>query len=561
MSFLDPTAPHATPFNRLSASDQAQSQVTAATAIQAISTWNDVSAAERRTLVSALNSVCRVAGVPPELLVLTPSRLRGPVLQQNAVAWDVTPANRSNILWRLSCVMTRLGLIDPSKIPLTDDWDQLKALLDKRGQMGLAAFIRFCTTTAIAPTEVSDPHLDEFEGWLNNRTLIAEPRTVLTAARRAWNKATKEIAVWPKTELTRTSLRGQLLLPLTEFPASLQADVKGYLDKLSGEDADAAFGVDDDQEEIDGDDDITPAITPLRPLTIESKIQRIKAAANALHRSGLPVAEIRTLADLVTPTAKPKAILKQLWLDNGKKSSPTLGHVAETLRQIAKYHVGLPENDVARIAKLGKKFGVKYKGMTTRNRKLLEQVMTPSRLRTLYALPEVLFAEAGGWGPCSRGTLAAMRATMLELLLKCPMRLGNVIGLRLDEHLVRPDPRTGVITAIIIPAEQTKNERELVYPISAATAAVLERWFRQFRPLSASPRTPHLFPGKGDGPMTRQGVRDSIKAITRERLGVAINPHAFRHLAARTFLDEIPGAYESVRQLLGHADLKTTTRS
>jgi integrase len=169
--------------------------------------------------------------------------------------------------------------------------------------------------------------------------------------------------------------------------------------------------------------------------------------------------------------------------------------------------------------------------------------------------------EATVWGPCRRGTLAALRGVLIELLLKCPMRLGNVIGLRLDEHLVRPDPKTGMITAIIIPADQTKNSRELVYPISEVTARRLDRWLREFRSLGTSPQNPYLFPGKGDGPRTRQGVRDSIKAITEERLGVAINPHAFRHLAARMFLDAVPGAYESVRQLLGHANLNTTIRS
>jgi integrase len=382
----------------------------------------------------------------------------------------------------------------------------------------------------------------------------------VTAARRAWNKAAAEIADWPKTKLTTKSLRGQLLLPLTQFPESFQEDVSAYAEKLSGENADAYFGVDEDPETSD-DAKAPPASKPLRPLTIESKIQRIKSAANALHRSGLPLAEIQVLADLVTPIARPKAILKQLFLENERKPSPTLGHVAESLRQIAKHHVGLQAQDVSRIAKWGKEFGVKYKGMTTRNRKLLERVMTRDRRTTLYALPKVLLEEATEWGPCPRGALAAMRAAILVLLLKCPMRLGNVIGLRLDEHMVRPDPKTGLITAIIIPAVQTKNSRELVYPISEVTAGNLDRWLREFRPLGASPANPYLFPGKGDGPMTRQGVRDTIKAITEERLGVAINPHAFRHLAARIFLDARPGAYESVKQLLGHADVNTTIRS
>lgn len=560
MSFFAPTTHHVAPTAHQSDGNQAAPQVTAAMAIKLIGTWDDLSMGQRRDLLSAVNSVCRVASVPPEMLILTPARLRAPVLQHNAVAWDVTPTNRSNILWRMSVVMKRLNLTDPTKIALTAQWDGLKTLLDKRGQMSLAAFFRFCTLKGVAPVDVSDPHLEEFEIWLINRTLIAEPRPIVTAARRAWNKAAAEIADWPKTKLATKSLRSQLLLPLHQFPESFRADVSGYAEKLSGENAGAYFGCDEDAE-VSDDGNAPPAAKPLRPLTIESKLQRIKSAANALHRSGLPLAEIRQLADLVTPVSRPKAILKQLWEQNGKKPSPTLGHVAESLRQIAKYHTRLPANEVARIAKWGNEFGVTYKGMTTRNRKLLEHVMTRDRRTTLYVLPKVLFAEATAWGPCPRGALAAMRATMLALLLKCPMRLGNIIGLRLDEHLIRPDPKTGLITAIIIPADQTKNSRELVYPISEVTAGLLDCWLRAFRPLGAAPGNPYLFPGKSNGPMTRQGVRDTIKAITEERLGVAINPHAFRHLAARMFLDALPGAYESVRQLLGHADVNTTIRS
>jgi integrase len=43
-------------------------------------------------------------------------------------------------------------------------------------------------------------------------------------------------------------------------------------------------------------------------------------------------------------------------------------------------------------------------------------------------------------------------------------------------------------------------------------------------------------------------------------VGVKLTPHQFRHLAAKIILDANPGAYELVRQLLGHKDLKTTTK-
>jgi integrase len=40
---------------------------------------------------------------------------------------------------------------------------------------------------------------------------------------------------------------------------------------------------------------------------------------------------------------------------------------------------------------------------------------------------------------------------------------------------------------------------------------------------------------------------------------VRLTPHQFRHLAAKIILDANPGAYELVRQLLGHKNMKTTT--
>jgi integrase len=40
---------------------------------------------------------------------------------------------------------------------------------------------------------------------------------------------------------------------------------------------------------------------------------------------------------------------------------------------------------------------------------------------------------------------------------------------------------------------------------------------------------------------------------------VKITPHQFRHLLAKFHLEANPGAYELVRQLLGHRNLSTTT--
>ena len=43
-----------------------------------------------------------------------------------------------------------------------------------------------------------------------------------------------------------------------------------------------------------------------------------------------------------------------------------------------------------------------------------------------------------------------------------------------------------------------------------------------------------------------------------EHLGFVITPHQMRHIAAKLILDRNPGVFETVRQLLGRAAIKST---
>jgi site-specific recombinase XerC len=53
-------------------------------------------------------------------------------------------------------------------------------------------------------------------------------------------------------------------------------------------------------------------------------------------------------------------------------------------------------------------------------------------------------------------------------------------------------------------------------------------------------------------------IADLFTATTREHLGFPITPHQMRHIAAKFLLDAEPGAFELLKQLLGHANLKST---
>jgi hypothetical protein len=107
----------------------------------------------------------------------------------------------------------------------------------------------------------------------------------------------------------------KVLLPFTAFPDSFQADIAAYRDRLAGEDPEALFGI------ANADDPFEPpvAVKPQSPMTVETKLQHIKTVANALHRTGVPLAEIASLASLVTPLVRPKAIMTRLCQEGGKK--------------------------------------------------------------------------------------------------------------------------------------------------------------------------------------------------------------------------------------------------
>lgn len=60
-------------------------------------------------------------------------------------------------------------------------------------------------------------------------------------------------------------------------------------------------------------------------------------------------------------------------------------------------------------------------------------------------------------------------------------------------------------------------------------------------------------------PRTQAAISVSIEKTVLKYVGVRLTPHQFRHLAAKIMLDHNPGAYELVRQLMGHKNMQTTT--
>lgn len=530
-------------------------------ALSLVASWSDLPAQRRRDLASALSSVARVLGLPAGSVLLTPAALRGTLLSRSAAAYGFSEARMRNIRSALRFVLRRLDVIDDAHGPISERWEALLRHFHDRERITLIGLARFCSLRQIAPESVDDGTLEAFLAQLTERTLTTNPRKVAAHARGRWNQGCATIEGWPGRPLAKLRGRGHYVLPLAAFPEAFRQDLAAFGRRLAGPLLDDLS----DEREIDEDDDapLGPS-RPLRAVTVELRQNHCRWAASALVATGVPAAEVTSLASLVEPLGRARAIVRFLYRRAGKKPSAAGQHVAEVLRIVAKHHVCLPEKSVARIQQWGREVQLTYKSMTQKNEASIRAAMTPAHDEALLLLPGALLRAARTLRPTAPREAAALalRAVAVEILTKIPLRLANLVGLRLDRHLQRADPRGGLISAIMIPAEETKNKDPICMPVSAETAAVIDEWLKHHRPVVAAPGCVYLLPGHGTGnkPVTPQGLRDAIKAATGQHVGVVLSPHQFRHLAARRFLDACPGHYEEVRQLLGHASVVTTVR-
>jgi site-specific recombinase XerD len=422
----------------------------------------------------------------------------------------------------------------------------------------------------IEPNAVSDDSFAAFQAWVLKDTLCRNPKRLFTQARYAWNQASRTLPELTLPVLGAAQCRTLCTIPIEALQSGLQKELVRLARKMRSSDLDLLS--DDDVLAQDGGSNGQEGVSfepvgprrPLSDLTIEGRIRHLRQAVWALTQLGVPLADIRSLRDLMTPLNRVRDIIRFMRDRSGKDKSTSAAHVAEALRQVAKFHIGLPDADVVRIARWKTVVDVKYTEMTERNQRRLEPLLTPAVEAAILALPEVLMNEAVELLPASpgRAVSAAKRALGIHLTLFYAFRVSNVVTLRRDRHFI--ETRNGArhrIERFFIPASEVKNRQTLDRLVLSLTNELIAKWEAHFRPLIATPGNPYLFPGKGDQPMTRQAFGDSLKKIVIERVGCEINPHIMRHRAAVAYLRIHPGEFEVIRQVLGHKTDQTARRS
>jgi site-specific recombinase XerD len=132
---------------------------------------------------------------------------------------------------------------------------------------------------------------------------------------------------------------------------------------------------------------------------------------------------------------------------------------------------------------------------------------------------------------------------IIFFLLDTGCRAAGLCGLKLDD--LDMSKRRALVTE--------KRNKSRYVQFTDRTAAMLDGWFGE-----RVNGSPYVFHSEGGAALTPNGLRQVLKKLGA-RAGVEgrVNPHSFRHLFAKLWL-ESGGDLPSLSALMGHAQVQTT---
>ena len=201
-------------------------------------------------------------------------------------------------------------------------------------------------------------------------------------------------------------------------------------------------------------------------------------------------------------------------------------------------------------------------GLTSKNLKLIRQVLTEGVWSEVVSLPSILMQQARSAKDHApiKAAVRAQLAVAIAILTFAPIRLSNLVDIELNKNLIKP----GGLNApywLVFPHYDVKNRVDLNFPFDRPLTDLIDEYVHDFRPaLLRGANGPYLFPGEGGSPKVANTFSWQIAKRIEKAVGIRITVHQFRHAAAAIYLKHRPGDYETVRRVLAHRSIETTIK-
>ncbi|MEJ0096247.1 MAG: site-specific integrase [Methylocella sp.] len=494
----------------------------------------------------SMRAVAAALGLPPESLPARWQALAHRIKQLHHARVGMSEKTLKNHVSNLKAALRYLSgdkTIPARGTPLAPEWAGLRQLVGhEMDRYYLTGLMRFASGSGVSPFGVDDPFVERYTRYRSEVLAQDGSPRIQRSVVRAWNACVDDHPTWPRHKLTSAPLAGEPLLSWSAFPESLRAEIDQYLHSLQT----IRRKPDGSRRRLS------------KTSTVDTRLAEIQAFARRAISLGIPIESLTTLRALLDPDLVEK-VIDNYWV--GEHPKTYVIDLGWRLLSIARDSGALNEADLARLDDLRAALEEhRQVGLTQKNKRVVHAIQSGTVWREVVGLPERLLSEAKttlAHAP-HRASLSAQVAIGIAILTFAPVRISNLVGIRIGGHLTKPDGPHGNYL-LSIPSDEVKNKVALEFPFDAVVTKLIDVYIHEFRPhLVDATDNDQLFPGVRDTMRAVNSFGVRIARTVEENIGIRITCHQFRHATAATILRNDPGNYEFVRRVLGHKNIKTT---
>jgi len=535
--------------------------MTLAELIERIASDTSIPPKRRNELCSGVRSLCRAMCVQPESTLADPRLLATKLRELTPTAARMSEGRLQNCR---SYMDAALSLADTrfrrrrTRTPLAAHLEAFLSEMPNGWQRKkLRRFMHFLNEHKIRPEDVCDEVFDRFRESLN-LSLIRDIRTTDREARKIWNALVTSKPEHRCQPVTVPRYTDHYVLPESAFPLTLWADVEAYIasrTKKPGAELDDILS----EEELFSEEDKAHA-QPIRSSTANLIRYRIRQLASALVLSNhLAPGDVTSLEMLTAPRVVMDGLNFFIKRAGGQRRNSQVRGMAYDFLMIAQHWHKRPEAELKVLRKIAISVRPEHQGLSEATRRKLAPFRDIENVRAFLAFPEKVFRDAQKEESIS-GETANRVATALwiKIAQRAPLRISNLLCTSLEHNVLRSHAGKNAKLALFYPPEVVKTKKPLEIPLPESTVKLLETYLTKYRPALVEVPTNSLFPASNGEPKRASVMSSDMQKLMREYLGFAINPHCYRHLAAKLYLTAHPGRYHDVQLLLGHKRVETT---
>jgi hypothetical protein len=521
-----------------------------ADALKIIAEDGNLSAAKKQHWSTSIRSLAWALEKPLEFLPCRMTALRHAVSKLNAAAFGWAPKTLANHKANLRAAVLHVRRVEDIPLrgaPLSPSWQALiGSVPEKKPKRLLSSLSRYCSAKGIEPHAVDEDivlrHLEQREMTSFLRSGLAVKREMM----RAWNHCTDTVPNWPGRKLIPPGLPSKTNGPVwSQFPDDLQKEVAGYLDGLRKQ-----------HRSSNG-----RRRRPCKDSTIATRRRELEAYARMAVTAGKDISSITALEKLLSP-AVAEATLEAYVARGGEKATTYVIDLSWKLLSVAKA-IGTPNETVEFLdearARLEQDRGPP---LTEKNLTVIRKVMHGNFWPKVLHLPKSLFARARRMLNHSPQKAASLATTALQIaiLTRAPIRIGNLMSIKLGANLKREPTRENAYQ-LFFPGYDVKNRISIDHLLTGEVVFLIDDFLNLYRThLAGSYSGDWLFPGENGRSRRSAHASAAIADLLEKEIGVRMTAHQFRHAAAAIILKHDPGNYELARQILGHRNVATTER-